>query len=90
MQIHKFFYMLGISYFILSILEHIWTVIFYLLKAEMKLVNNASVLKQHYEKKLNELEHEKKFLQVNQYMRNVFCGIIIIIVLTQITFLNYW
>ena len=56
----------------------------------MKLVNNASVLKQHYEKKLNELEHEKKFLQVNQYMRNVFCGIIIIIVLTQITFLNYW
>lgn len=32
-------------------------------EAEMKLVNNASVLKQHYEKKLNELEHEKKFLQ---------------------------
>jgi hypothetical protein len=33
------------------------------MEAEMKLVNNASVLKQHYEKKHNELEHEKKFLQ---------------------------
>lgn len=31
-------------------------------EAEMKLVNNASVLKQHYEKKRNELEHEKLFM----------------------------
>jgi len=39
---------------------------FWLLKAEMKMFNNAdtSVLKHHYEKKVLELEQEKKFLQV--------------------------
>lgn len=40
--------------------------IFFMLKAEMKMFNNAdtSVLKHHYEKKVLELEQEKKFLQV--------------------------
>lgn len=41
--------------------------IFYLLKAEMKRFASVdtSVLKQHYEKKVQELEHEKKSLLVS-------------------------
>lgn len=40
---------------------------FYLLKAEMKRFANVdtSVLKHHYEKKVQELEHEKKSLLVS-------------------------
>lgn len=47
---------------------NIFTVVFYyLLKAEMKRFSNSdtSVLRHHYEKKLLELEQEKKSLQVN-------------------------
>lgn len=44
-----------------------YTDFFYLLKAEMKRFTGAdtSVLKQHYEKKVLELEQEKKILQVD-------------------------
>lgn len=47
-------------YFLINVLY------IFMLKAEMKMFNNAdtSVLKHHYEKKVLELEQEKKFLQV--------------------------
>jgi len=47
----------------------------------MKLVNNASVLKQHYEKKLNELEHEKKFLQVINLCKKIFVELLLLLLL---------
>lgn len=42
----------------------------YLLKAEMKNFSSSdtSVLKQHYEKKILELEHQKKNMQVNYFI----------------------
>ena len=63
--------------FTCSFIFFIFLTAFYLFKAEMRhfTSSDTSVLKQHYEKKVNELEQEKKVLQVSPLLKIIvlFC-----------------